>query len=143
MNFLLTHKKSCHDGAVHGVQQMCLHAHPAATEGGKNASVRPSALPKNTHASAGRKLFTCVRLHNRLQFANRCFWIITHLSSKYFFLATAWIDAGTRGKPGGRGKSVRSGVRPWEPVTCSFQTHPSRGGSTSAGAAPRRTRPPR
>ena len=38
----------------------------------------------------------------------RCFWTVTHLSSKYFFLATAWMEAGTRGKPG-RGR--RSGLR--------------------------------
>lgn len=48
--FSCTHEKSCHYGAVHRVQQMCFHAHPAATEGGeKNVSVKPSALPKNTH----------------------------------------------------------------------------------------------
>lgn len=32
--FSSTHKKSRHDGAVHGVEEMCFHAHPAATEGG-------------------------------------------------------------------------------------------------------------
>lgn len=85
-----THEKRRHYGPVDGVEQMGVYAHPTATTGwrGRNTSV---SSVQNTH--------TITRKDKHALFVFRSLRVITHLSSKYFFLATAWMDAGTRGKP--------------------------------------------
>lgn len=92
-----THKKRCHYWTMDCIEQMGFHAHPAATEG-KHISVSDVCCLLRTLRLTKTKtykhlLFIC------FIFLKKRFWNITHLSSKYFFLATAWIDAGTRGKP--------------------------------------------
>ncbi len=54
-------------------------------------------IQKHTHSHSLPHTDEHVCKH--LLFICRSFWNITHLSSKYVFLATAWMDAGTRGKP--------------------------------------------
>lgn len=102
-----TYEERCHYRTMDRVEQMGFHTHPTATEGKTYQSMLPAA--QNTHAHTHTDTTPCKCTHSvlhtdehirkHLLFICTSFWNITHLSSKYFFLATAWMDAGTRGKP--------------------------------------------
>lgn len=62
-----THEKSRHDGAVHRVEQMSLHAHPAAMQGGKKNKKKRvgERLPKRTHTHTLTRLRSKTNIHPR------------------------------------------------------------------------------